>query len=157
MSQQEEEPSRYTRTFVVKPALSQMYVQLLPTPKSLEIACKHHCTHRSEPRHVSVPRSRNFSDCSGVLVRRAAATKLGLKWTERGLLRSQGWYWKSLLNLLYVFLALYCCVYSSSKNHRTEHSGRNRRIKHFRNSSVLLCCFPLSENLMECVRWWNWN
>ena len=28
----------------------------------LEIACKHHCTHRSAPRHVSVPRSRNFSD-----------------------------------------------------------------------------------------------
>ena len=42
---------------VVKPALSQMYDQLLPTSKSLEIACKHHCTHRSPPRHVSVPRS----------------------------------------------------------------------------------------------------
>ena len=37
MSQQEEEPSRYTRTLVVKPALSQMYDQLSPTWKSLEI------------------------------------------------------------------------------------------------------------------------
>ena len=37
MSQQEEEPSRYTRTLIVKPALSQMYDQLLPTSKSLEI------------------------------------------------------------------------------------------------------------------------
>ena len=62
MSQQEEELSYYTRTLVVKPALSQMYDQLLPTSKSLEIACKHHCTHRSAHRHVSVPRSRNFSD-----------------------------------------------------------------------------------------------
>ena len=63
MSQQEEEPSRYTRTLVVKPALSQMYDKLLPTSKSLEMECKHHCTHGSAPRHVSVPRSRNFSDC----------------------------------------------------------------------------------------------
>ena len=63
MSQQEEEPWRYTRTVVVQPALSQMHDQLLPTSKSLEIAWKHHCIHRSAPRHVSVPRSRNFSDC----------------------------------------------------------------------------------------------
>ena len=49
MSQQEEEPSRYTRTLVVKPALSQMYDQLLPTSKSLEIACKHHCTGNRRP------------------------------------------------------------------------------------------------------------
>ena len=40
MSQQEEDPSHYTRTLVVKPALSQMYDQLLPTSKSLETACK---------------------------------------------------------------------------------------------------------------------
>ena len=68
MSQQEEDPSRYTRTLVFKPALSQMYDQLLPTSKSLEMACKHHCacTHRSAPRHVSVPRSWNFSDVSTV-------------------------------------------------------------------------------------------
>ena len=62
LSKKKIEPSRYTRTLVVKPALSQMYDQLLPTSKSLEITCKHHCTHRSAPRHVSVPRSRNFSD-----------------------------------------------------------------------------------------------
>ena len=49
MSQQEEEPSRYTRTLVVKPALSQMNDQLLPTSKSLEIACKHHCTGGRRP------------------------------------------------------------------------------------------------------------
>ena len=54
MSQQEEEPSRYTRTLVVKPALRQMYDQLSPTSKSLKIACKHHYTHRSAPRHMSV-------------------------------------------------------------------------------------------------------
>ena len=63
MSQQEEEPSRYTRILVVKPALSQMYDQLLPKSKSLETACKNYCTHTSAPRHVRVPRSRNFSDC----------------------------------------------------------------------------------------------
>ena len=63
MSQQEEDPSRYTRTLVVKPALSQMYDQLLPKSKSLETACKNHRTHTSAPGHVSVPRSRNFSDC----------------------------------------------------------------------------------------------
>ena len=40
MSQQEEDPSHYTRTLVVKPALSQMYDQLLPKSKSLETACK---------------------------------------------------------------------------------------------------------------------
>ena len=42
MSQQEEDPSHYTRTLVVKPALSmsQMYGQLLPISKSLETACK---------------------------------------------------------------------------------------------------------------------
>ena len=40
MSQQEEDPSHYTRTLVVKPALSQMYDQLLPKLKSLETACK---------------------------------------------------------------------------------------------------------------------
>ena len=34
---------------VVKPALSQMYDQLLPTSKSLEIACKHHCTGDRRP------------------------------------------------------------------------------------------------------------
>ena len=49
MSQQEEEPSRYTRTLVVKPALTQMYDQLLPTSKSLETACKHHCTGDQRP------------------------------------------------------------------------------------------------------------
>ena len=64
MSQQEEDPSHYTRTPVVKPALSQMYDQLLPKSKSLETACKDHCTHSSAPRHVSVPRFRNLSDCS---------------------------------------------------------------------------------------------
>ena len=63
MSQQEEDQSRYTRTLVVKPALSQMYDQLLPTSKSLETACKNQCTHTSAPRHVRVPWSRNFSDC----------------------------------------------------------------------------------------------
>ena len=41
-----------------------MYDQLLPTSKSLETACNYHCTHTSMPHHVSVPRSRNFSDCS---------------------------------------------------------------------------------------------
>ena len=40
MSQQEQDPSRYTRTLIVKPALSQMHDQLLPTWKSLETACK---------------------------------------------------------------------------------------------------------------------
>ena len=49
MSQQEEDQSRYTRTLVVKPALSQMYDQLLPTSKSLETACKNQCTHTSAP------------------------------------------------------------------------------------------------------------
>ena len=47
MPQQEEDPSHYTRTLVVKPALSQMYDQLLATSKSLETACKNHCTHTS--------------------------------------------------------------------------------------------------------------
>ena len=60
MSPGQEDPSRYTRTLVVKPALSQMYDQLLPTSKSLEMACKNHCTHTSVPRHVNVPRSRNL-------------------------------------------------------------------------------------------------
>ena len=64
MSQQEQDQSRYTRTLVVKPALSQMYDQLLPTSKSVETACKSQCTHTSAPRHVRAPRSRNFSDCS---------------------------------------------------------------------------------------------
>ena len=64
MSQQKVDPSRYTRTLVVKSALSQMYDQLLPTSKSLETACNYHCTHTSMPHHVSVPRSRNFSDSS---------------------------------------------------------------------------------------------
>ena len=64
MSQQEEEPSRYTRTLVVKPALSQMYDQLLPTSKSLEICVQTPLHWGSAPRHVRVPRSRNFSDCS---------------------------------------------------------------------------------------------
>ena len=32
--------------------------------KFLETACKNYCTHTSAPRHVRVPRSRNFSDCS---------------------------------------------------------------------------------------------
>ena len=59
MSQQEEDPSRYTRTLVVKPALSQMYDQV-EVPRT---ACKNYCTHTSAPRHVRVPRSRNFSDC----------------------------------------------------------------------------------------------
>ena len=54
MSQQVEDPSNFTRTLVVKPALSQMYDQLLPTSKSLKTACKNHCTHASVPRHVSV-------------------------------------------------------------------------------------------------------
>ena len=49
MSQQEEDQSRYTRTLVVKPALSQMYDQLLPTSKSLETACKNQCTDTSAP------------------------------------------------------------------------------------------------------------
>ena len=31
----------------------------------LETACKNYCTHTSAPRHVRVPRSRNFSDCCG--------------------------------------------------------------------------------------------
>ena len=56
MSQQEEDPSHYTRTLVVKPALSEIYDQLLPKSKSLETACKNHCTHTSATRHVSVPR-----------------------------------------------------------------------------------------------------
>ena len=30
--------------------------------KFLETACKNYCTHTSAPRHVRVPRSRNFSD-----------------------------------------------------------------------------------------------
>ena len=34
---------------VVKPELSQIYDQLLPTSKSLEIACKHHCTGGRRP------------------------------------------------------------------------------------------------------------
>ena len=42
MSQQEEDPSHYTRTLVVKPALSQMHDQLLPTSKSLETKRKQH-------------------------------------------------------------------------------------------------------------------
>ena len=40
-----------------------MYDQLLATSKSFETACKNHCTHTLAPRHASVPRSRNFSDC----------------------------------------------------------------------------------------------
>ena len=71
MSQQEEDPSHYTRTLVVKPALSQMYDQLLPKAKSLENGMQNHCSHTSAPRHVRVPRSRNFSDCS----RREAVTR----------------------------------------------------------------------------------
>ena len=51
MSQQEENPSRYTRTLVVKPALSQMYDQLLPKSKSLETACKNPCTRTSASHH----------------------------------------------------------------------------------------------------------
>ena len=39
-----------------------MYDQLLPTSKSLGTACKNQCTDTSAPHHVSVPRSRNFSD-----------------------------------------------------------------------------------------------
>ena len=62
MSQREEDQSHHTRTLVVKPALSQMYDQLLPKSKSPETACKNHCTHTSAPCHVSVPWSRNFSD-----------------------------------------------------------------------------------------------
>ena len=46
MSQQEEEPSRYTRTLVVKPALSQMCDQLLRTPKSLEMQTPLHSGRR---------------------------------------------------------------------------------------------------------------
>ena len=65
MSHQEVDLSRYTRTLVFKPALSQMYDKFLPTWKSVKTVCKNHCTHMSVSRHVSVPshRSRNFSDC----------------------------------------------------------------------------------------------
>ena len=49
MSQQEEDQSRYTRTLVVKPALSQLYDQLLPMSKSLEMACKTNALKRRRP------------------------------------------------------------------------------------------------------------
>ena len=49
MSQQEEDPSHYTRTLVVKPALSQKYDQLLPKSKSLETACKTNALIRRRP------------------------------------------------------------------------------------------------------------
>ena len=68
MSQKEEDPSHYTHTLVVKPALSQKYDQLLPTSKSLETACKNHCTRYVGAHHVNVPWSRNFSDCWGATI-----------------------------------------------------------------------------------------
>ena len=58
MSQQEEDPSRYTRTLVVKPALSQMYDQV-EVPRNGMQKLLHSCV---GARHVRVPRSRNFSD-----------------------------------------------------------------------------------------------
>ena len=54
ISQQEEDSSHFPRTLVVKPTLSQMYDQLLPTSKSLETTCKDHVAHTSVPCHVSV-------------------------------------------------------------------------------------------------------
>ena len=53
MSQQdlEEDPSRYTRTLVVKPALSQMYDQVEVHRNGMQKLC----THTSAPRHVRVP------------------------------------------------------------------------------------------------------
>ena len=40
------------------------WAKCLTKSKFLETACKNYCTHMSAPRHVRVPRSRNFSDCS---------------------------------------------------------------------------------------------
>ena len=40
----------------------------------LETACKNYCTHTSAPRHVRVPRSRNFSDCSSNILQQCSAT-----------------------------------------------------------------------------------
>ena len=38
------------------------WAKCLTKSKFLETACKNYCTHTSAPRHVRVPRSRNFSD-----------------------------------------------------------------------------------------------
>ena len=40
------------------------WAKCMTKSKFLETACKNYCTHTSAPRHVRVPRSRNFSDCS---------------------------------------------------------------------------------------------
>ena len=40
------------------------WAKCITKSKFLETACKNYCTHTSAPRHVRVPRSRNFSDCS---------------------------------------------------------------------------------------------
>ena len=39
------------------------WAKCMTKSKFLETACKNNCTHTSAPRHVRVPRSRNFSDC----------------------------------------------------------------------------------------------
>ena len=39
------------------------WAKCMTKSKFLETACKNYCTHTSAPRHVRVPRSRNFSDC----------------------------------------------------------------------------------------------
>ena len=39
------------------------WAKCMTKSKFLETACKNYCIHTSAPRHVRVPRSRNFSDC----------------------------------------------------------------------------------------------
>ena len=41
-----------------------LLLAMMTKSKFLETAYRNYCTHTSAPRHVRVPRSRNFSDCS---------------------------------------------------------------------------------------------
>ena len=54
------------KIYLATPALwlsSPHWAKCMTKSKFLETACKNYCTHTSAPRHVRVPRSRNFSDC----------------------------------------------------------------------------------------------